>query len=167
MEHVQQQLGRMGLHATKLANLLMTSGALTLTDEDLAACVGFSCAPGERGYSYLQSAIKHCESQGRTWRRIPRANAIERKLGSGTMDVAATYRKHIGKQARRAVRVLNTVDVAALGDTDKKRAVVEMAQLGTIAYAASSAANKQLEARTPTAEVDAKKLLEAMTNGKA
>lgn len=133
-----------------------------ITDEELRELTKLDCSPSGKGYSCLQTAIRHCErNHGVVWRREAKAGAIKCLDPSEVAEVANGYRRHIGRVSRRAVGVLNTINPNQLPESERPSVHATLAQLGAITMFAGGDMQKKLVARNIAQPPELGKLLEA------
>lgn len=132
-----------------------------ITDEELLQCCGRSCNPGGEGYGNLASAIKRVESEQRlVWRRVRDGDCIKCLSPEETISVIESAARHINRHSKRAVRTGNTICLEGLDEEKKAKALVTMAQLGTMALLGSRQTHQKLLGRNITEPVDSHHLLE-------
>ena len=152
--------------AAKLIELLSKTEKVVLTDEEMTACCGRSTVVGGGGYPVLGTAIRRCEREhGRVWRRDRGANCIKLLDPDGTIDEGKRLRRHVNKQSKRGIRVLNTVTIEALDDGKRTELLAGLAVFGAMRLASESKTQKKLEARSVAEAPSADRLLAAFTNG--
>lgn len=135
----------------------------SITDEQLKAVCGADCRVGEKGYGYLQTAIRNVAKQHNIyWERIHGANAIKRLTPEEALNSTRRDREHIARKAKWGVAKLRTIDTSVLDETQRVEMNSSLAQLGTLAVFASGKTAKALEARKAESPVDLSRLLEAM-----
>ena len=138
-----------------------------LTDETLEAVCGRATSPSGNGYSNLQSAIRKVErDKGIVWQRERGAGCIrclndKEKAGCVGRDI-----KHIRKTAKRAAHRAAGVTLDNLEVEERKRMLVNAAQVGAIALVSETNTRKKLENRDITLTPDPKQLLAAFVKTK-
>lgn len=75
------------------------------------------------------------------------------------MDAADAKRKHISKTARKAMKVMASIEVEGLPDTDKRRHYALASGLGAIALATSNKSMRAIEEKATTAALPPKETL--------
>ena len=155
-------IGRMTLYSARLVEYIKASTAEVLTDEELTKACGKDTRVGCDGYPYLATALNHLRNNGIVWGRIPRANCIKRLTTTEKHEKADGTRRHVHKQSKRALQIVQTIDVSTLTDAERKVQLVNEAQLGVLCHMSNGSMRRKLEARNVATEIDPAKLLEAM-----
>ena len=86
----------------------------------------------KENHHYLYSAIRHIESTGTVWRRIPKESKIRCLNDIEKTECCGQAVKHIRKTAKRNARVLAFVTPDNLPADKKATAMALSAQLGAI-----------------------------------
>jgi hypothetical protein len=161
MDTKELVIGKYSLYTAKLIELLTGTDKQLISDAELEACCGFDTRPGERGYGFLQSALRHVMRESRRhWCRA-RGEGCIKLLGPGeTRDNVQQDQRHLRKTARRSLVKLNTVKTEQLSDDKKREYYAQAAQMGTIALVADTKTRKALEDMTAPKPLDFKGLLE-------
>jgi len=158
-------IGRLGLYSGKLVEILSATTKQVVTDEELSKVIDMDTRPGQRGYSYLQSACKHTlDACGRHWQRIPKGNCLKLTSTDERHSAAEAKRKSTHRTARKALKILHSIPLANLAtDEQRKRQLVNEVQLGLITQSSSTGMRAKLENRELVATtIDPSKLLEAL-----
>jgi hypothetical protein len=130
------------------------------TDDHLKEVSGLDCSPGGRGYSHLQSAIRHVERENLiAWRRMPGQNKIRCLNPSEIANESECKVKSISRQAKRQSRRLSLVKISDVPESDRTRYTALTAQIGTIALMSSGRTRRAIESRGAR-EVNHKDVLE-------
>jgi len=143
----------------------------SLTDAELTALCGKDtravCQDGTRkagdGYGYLQTAMRHClREYGILWRRVVGEGRVECIPNEAKVEVANAVRRHMHRQSKYAMRVLGSVDTAALNHDQRREHLIATAIQGTLLQASAPTTVKRLAQNNNPQPLDMHKLLAAM-----
>lgn len=134
----------------------------TITDEDMLAVTGGKATdPDGPAYQNVLNAIDYVRTHfGRTWKRVPKTNAIKCLEPSEIVAVGRTGLRLVRRTARRATRSLASIDVNALESGERTEAAALAAQLGTLVVFADAGTTKKLETRSVNSVPDPSRVLE-------
>jgi hypothetical protein len=140
-----EQIKGMSAVTMQLVQLLRNAESETIDDLELKRCAGFGCAPGERGYSSLQSAVRYCEREyGICWERVRKGGEIRRLDNPSKIQRGYRERQGICRKSKRATRVLASVTVSELTDAQRCQHHALAAQMGAIAMFSATSTTKAL-----------------------
>jgi len=162
------QIGRYGVCTNSIIQYLLETPLNEVTDAQLEAVCHRPTGVGQAGYSNLQTALQHIETEhGIIWQRISGKRHI-RRLDKGTESEAVVHagRKSIARKTRRTTRQAMCVDIDKLPEDRRADFLATKSQLAVLALCASSNTTKALAATGTTLTTDPKRLLAAMVNGK-
>jgi len=112
----------------------------------------------------LRTAISiRIREHGEFWQRIRGERCIRRMNGPETVGTARAALKGVSKRARRIVRVLGTVDVAALDNVHRATYAATLAVAASISVVADANHIKRLEASPQQIALTHTSVLAAMT----
>ena len=133
------------------------------TDVELQTVCGHSTRVGQKGYAYLQSAIRYCRRHyGVNWERVPKAGFLRCLVADETLHSVNRDRRSIGRRSHRAIQKLKNITNGQLDETIKPQVLLQLAQFGALASFASSDMTKRLaSAHVTNVKPDPQKLLAA------
>lgn len=149
-----QQLSGHGPTTAKLVEHLK-AGKIgdILADSQLRDICGEPCAPNERGYQHLLTAIKYVTRHHRLlWEREHGAGVIKCLGATETLASMNHDRRIIRRRAERAIVKGSCVDTTTLEPAEAANHLALVAQMGAVAICARSNTTKYLEARPELAQ---------------
>jgi len=145
------------IHTSRLIDV-MNAGKIgdMFTREKLSEIAGVDVSPEQKGYGYVQSAIRYCERQGKVW-RWSKADTCYRCLDAkdaANLVCARTASAH--RFTGRSLRIASTVNRADIGTLDDQRAFdAAVLQTALARQAMGGAMRKKLESRVDTNKLTA------------
>jgi hypothetical protein len=125
-----------------------------MTDKELQEICGVGTAPMQKGYSFLQSAIRFCERMGVFWKRIKGTEGIKCLDSVEKMHLCDSDRRHMSKVARRSIRRLGSIERKELTAGNQKRYDVQVAQHGAMALFADTRTEQKIIAAAEKQAID-------------
>ena len=134
-----------------------------ITDAELEVIAGGPCAPGEKHYAHLMSAIKNVLSdQGVVWQRQHGERKIVCADNAGKFAIANHVQNGIRRRARYGKNVMGTVDIKKLPRDEQSRVSARVAIFGSVEGLTRGTTVKKLEALPAPVEMNTDKMIEFM-----
>lgn len=135
-----------------------------ISDATLSEPIGLDVRPGNRGYGYLQSAIRTCGREHRIhWARAYKAGGIRCLTPEEVVSKSKGVRRHVHKVTFRDQRRLESLDAKSMNDNQRREWVTSLSQNGGLLLFSSHATEtKLLKADGDGKVIDPRKLLERL-----
>jgi len=135
------------------------------TDAELSKIIGMDTRPrpGNRGYGYLSTAIRHCLNLGVYWERIRNAEMIKCLMPGEINDSVDNDMLSIRKRSGKAVKKLGSmIERDQLGEQEKNQALVRIAHFDLFKHLASKPMQNKMLEHNLTDLPSAQKMLESL-----
>jgi len=124
------------------------------SDISMQRLCGLPVGVNQKGYGYLQSAIRYLEKTGIVWKRIPTKEGIKRQEPEEIIERTQNDLRCISRKTRRSSgRLSHGVDVSALPQEKRPIALALAAQLGAMQLIGRTDSTKKLMNATGTPQI--------------